>query len=178
MELGGRVELSPGPGIVPGSRLQAGDRKIAVRTSLDREIGLTRDLAGSWTTIPRVDEVIVAVPAAEDPLSAEVMSFLPEVLIEAFDAALAAQEECGAKLSPKAPVFMALDEVERGRLRGVSSGLKAKARWIKPIRMASVPLPKDAQRESVRDFKHRVRREFAELVGLDVKEVDVQLMIL
>ena len=74
--MGHRVELKAGAGIVPGARLHAFHgseaREIAVRTSLDREVGFTRHPDGRWITIPTVDEIVVAVPSAEDPSSAEV----------------------------------------------------------------------------------------------------------
>jgi hypothetical protein len=51
---GFKVELISGPGIVPGARLRAikgsEEREIAVRSSLDREVGLTRRPNGAWAT--------------------------------------------------------------------------------------------------------------------------------
>ena len=64
------VTADKGQGFLPGARLMAisGATKIevAARTSLDREIGLMRDDDGNWRTIPKVDMVVVAVPAVGD----------------------------------------------------------------------------------------------------------------
>jgi hypothetical protein len=64
---------SKGQGFLPGARLMAikgaTKIKVAVRTSLDREIGLMRDGNGNWRTIPKVDMVVVAVPAVGDSAS-------------------------------------------------------------------------------------------------------------
>ena len=85
-----------GSGILPGARLRAKKGsltlKVAVRTSLAREVGLTRKSDGHWATIPRMDEVLVAVPSANEHGSAEILSFAPKVLIRAFDAALKARQ--------------------------------------------------------------------------------------
>lgn len=49
------VQPVRGSGILPGARLRAKKdsvtRKVAVRTSLDREVGLTRNSDGQWSTI-------------------------------------------------------------------------------------------------------------------------------
>jgi hypothetical protein len=71
------------------------EKKVAVRTSKNRKVGLMRDLdTGDWRTIPEADEVVVSVQAQDDPNLAEVFGFEPEVLICAFDA-LAAKALAG-----------------------------------------------------------------------------------
>jgi hypothetical protein len=89
------VTADKGQGFVPGARLIAirgvAEIKVAVRTSLDREIGLMRNADGNWRTIPKVDMVVVAVLAVGDLTSVEVFGFDPKVLKREFDAALAAQ---------------------------------------------------------------------------------------
>ena len=108
------VDIKQGPGIVHGARLRAfkGGRQydVAVRTSLDREIGLTRELDGRWRTIPRMDLVIVAVPSADVPDCAEVLCFKRNVVMEAFDRALVRHQERNPAFSHKAPVFARLDQ--------------------------------------------------------------------
>jgi hypothetical protein len=168
---GYRVELMSGPGIVPGARLRAikgsEERVVAVRVSLDREVGLTRRPDGSWATIPRMDEVVVVVPSNDDSDTAEVLGFAPNVIIAAFDAALAALERANPDFSRKAPIFVDVDDV----------GLKAKAQWQTVLPLASVPRHLPSQTGSAVGFIERVRQEFAELHGVDVGNVTVEFRI-
>jgi hypothetical protein len=87
------------------------ERRVAVRTSKDRKVGLMRDPdTGDWRTIPEADEVVVAVQAQDDPNLAEVFGFDPEVLIRAFDALAAkALAKKSREKALKSPVFIALD---------------------------------------------------------------------
>ena len=116
---GVRVEVKPGAGIVPGARLRTflgpQERKVAVRTSLDREVGFTRHSDGRWITMPNVDEIVVVVPSAEEPNSAQVFCFDSHVMIEAFDAVLSARENKNPQFSYKYPIFIALDGSKKGR---------------------------------------------------------------
>ena len=176
------VELISGAGIVQGARLRArkdydDERDIAVRTSLDREVGLTRNPDGHWATIPRMDEVIVVVPAADDPDSAEVFSFAPDAIVQAFDAVLKARQKEHPDFSPKAPIFLALDEASSGRSADVVSGLKTKAQWRTLVPLASVPRYRLSQTASAVGFIERVRQEFADLHGVDVNKVTVEFRI-
>jgi hypothetical protein len=179
---GDRVELKTGAGIVPGARLRTfqGSQscEVAVRTSLDREVGFNRHPDGRWTTIPNVDEIVVAVPSAEDPNSAEVLSFDPDVVIEACNAALAAQKKQYPKLSHKVPIFIALDPAPKGKSSGVASGLKAKAKWRTSVLLAAVGTPKIAAMPRTESFIERVKREFADLNGVDVSKVVVEFRII
>jgi hypothetical protein len=178
---GFRVELIGGAGILPGARLRAikgsEERDIAVRTSLDREVGLTRHLDGRWATIPRMDEVIVVVPSADASDSAEVLSFAPDAIIQAFDATLAIRQKQNPDFSRKSPIFLALDEVSGGRSGDVGSGLKAKAQWQTLVPLAAVPWQRLSQTGSAVGFIERVRQEFAELHGVDVNKVAVEFRI-
>jgi hypothetical protein len=143
--------------------------KVAVRTSLDREIGLMRDHRGHWRTIPKVAMVVVAVPAVDDPASVEVFGFDPQVLIREFDAALDAQLERYPDLSHKAPIFVSLDKVSGKAKSGVFSGLMTKSQWREMLPLNSV----SPQEEANVGFIERVKREFAELMGVDVSKVSV-----
>jgi hypothetical protein len=177
-----RVELQPGAGIVPGARLRAfigsDVHQVAVRTSLDREVGFTRHPDGGWMTITKVDEIIVAVPAADDPNSAEVFSFDRKVLINACDAALTAQRKKHPKFSPKAPIFIGLDP-PRPKPRSqhppsdVFSDLRAKAKWITVVPLTAAPML-----EKPEPFIERVKKEFAALNGVDVSRVAVEFKII
>lgn len=112
------VALDPGPGIVPGARLRAAKEgrrwRIAVRTSSDREVRLLRTPSGRWSTISKVDFVLVAVPANDAP-AVDVLAFHPKILCEVFDAKVEASEKNKRDRSRfKFPVFVALDDVRFG----------------------------------------------------------------
>ena len=175
------VDVIGGAGIVPGARLRATkdseERIVAVRTSLDREVGLTRQPDGRWSTIPRVDEVIVVVPAADKSNSAEVLGFTPEAIMQTFDVALEARQKKSLKLKNKAPIFVALDEPKRGRRPDVESGLKTKAEWQIVMPLAAVPRDKLLPNKSRVGFIQRVQQEFADLHGVDVSKVTVEFRI-
>ncbi len=174
------VEEKTGRGIMPGGRLigypSEGSKpcQIAVRTSLDREVGLTRHPDGRWATVPRMDEVIVAVPSAWDSTQAEIFGFDPEVLIEAFDAALELQTSRYKQFSPKAPVFISLD-MPRNPMRSAdpTCDLSKKAKWrtLVPINTT------DDRPRQTGDLFERARREFAERIGVDVSKVFVEFRV-
>src|ERR1051326_812196 len=174
-----RVEEKCSRGVVPGARLlaytsaEAEPLEIAVRTSLDREIGLTRHPNGRWATIPKMNEVVVAVPSASDATQAEVLGFDPKVLVKAFDAALAQRAGLNKELSPKAPIFITLDMPRNPKGRGAVSGLIDKANWRELVPICSTQ--GGGQTES---FVDRVKREFAALNGVDVTKVSVEFRIL
>jgi hypothetical protein len=183
LERGGlRVELKAGAGIVPGARLRAFQgsdaREVAVRTSLDREVGFNRHPDGRWITLPSVDEIVVAVPSAEEPSSAEVLSFDRDVVIDACNAALAAQKKEYPELSYKAPIFIALDTSDKNRSSDVASGLKEKAKWRVSIPLAAVRTQKSTSAPRAESFIERVKREFADLNGVDVSKVMVEFRII
>ena len=151
------------------------ERDIAVRTSLDREVGLTRHLDGRWSTIPRMDEVIVVAPADNDLDSAEVLGFAPDAIIRVFNAVLKARQTEKSDFSNKAPIFVSLDQVSQGR--PAESGLKAKAQWRTIVPLASVPRQRLSQAGPAVGFIERVRQEFADLHGVDVSKVTVEFHI-
>jgi hypothetical protein len=167
-------------GIVPGARLQVkkvGEpkKRVAVRTSKDRKVGLMRDPdTGDWRTIPDADEVVVAVQAQDNPNLAEVFGFEPEVLIRAFNA-LAAKALAGKSREKalKSPIFIALDH-ELDDPDELCSNLKKKSSWslIVPLK-----LQKTAAEGNV-GFVERVKREFAELNGVDISKVLVNFQII
>jgi hypothetical protein len=174
------VEAVRGSGILSGARLRAKKgsvtRDVAVRTSLDREVGLTRNSDGHWSTIPRMDEVLVAVPSADERGSAEILSFAPKVLIRAFDAALKARQGENPDFKIKSPIFIALDKVGHG---GDASepALKEKSQWTTLVPLTSVSRPHFSQNESESEFFDRVRQEFAERHGFDPSKVRVEFSI-
>jgi hypothetical protein len=99
-------------------------------------------------------------------------------LIEAFDAALAVRQKENPRFSHKAPIFIALDASDRGRFPDLTSGLKERAQWKTLIPLASVPLRGSAATASNEGFIDRVKREFAELNGVDVSKVVVEFRII
>jgi hypothetical protein len=177
-----RVEGKSAQGVAPGARLRtfSGSRvsEIAVRTSLQRKVGLTRLANGMWNTIPKVDEVVVAVPSDEKPDAAEVLCFDREVIIADFNAALAAAQAAAKTknhhpLSDKAPIFVALDSG-----KNVGSGLKAKAKWQTLVPFSAASVRGISQPPAAEGFLARVKREFAEINGVDVSKVVVEFRII
>jgi hypothetical protein len=167
-----------GPGIIGGSRLEvvaddSCERTVAVRTSLARELGFARRPEGSWVTLPNVDEVVVAVPSAEEVDDAEVLAFDAHTLIEAFDVALAAQKKNGPGLFSTAPVFIALDGES-----SATSGLKGKAKWRLVIPRSALSARRKENASATEGFVDRVKREFAEMNGVDVSKVVIEFKII
>jgi hypothetical protein len=181
---GYEVELAPGPGIVPGARLNAAkDGKsslVAVRTSLDREVGLLRNQTGTWRTIPKMDLVIVAVPA-NDVQAVDVLAFDPNVLMGVFNATVDIVEKNKRnKARFKAPIFVALDDVKNSRTREVRPGLKKKAAWE-----LRIPLDHSALRTSpISDvdpraqFFDRLKQEVADFIGVDISKIVLEIRII
>jgi hypothetical protein len=174
------VEPLRGPGIVPGARLRAKRdhirQTVAVRTSLDREVGLTRNADGEWATIPRMDKVLVAVPSRDQDDSAEILSFAPEVLVAAFDIALKIRQTENPDFKRKSPIFIALDE-ETHASSIHNDGLKSKAEWSSLVPFTSVPRPQYQRKESESEFIERVKQEFADRYGVDPGKITVQFII-
>ena len=173
-------ELVSGPGIVPGARLRAtagpaAGKQIAVRTSQDREVGLLRrEDNGKWRTIPKVHELVVAVPSLTNPdTSIEVFCFDSKTVIALFDAAV---EKAGSRaLSYKAPVFIALDESPQKGSGALAGGLGAQAKWREEISVKSIAAKLPNQSDG---FIERVKREFADRNGVDVSKVVLEFRIL
>ena len=179
-----QVEIAYGPGIVPGARLTAlkeGSRKrIAVRTSSDREIGLLRNQDGAWRTIPKVDLVLAAVPATDAP-AADVFAFDPNVLLNVFNAVVDATEKNKRTRSRfKAPIFVALDDVTNSRTGKVQPGLNGKELWMRPIETNRSALPTASGKtpESHAQLIERLKREVATLIGVDIGKVVLEIRII
>ena len=112
----------------------------------------------------------------KSPNSVQVFCFNSHVMIEAFDGVLAAREKKNPQFSYKSPIFIALDGSKKSSAPETNSGLKAKAKW-----QMSVPLA-DVRRSSVHpsasQFIDRVKREFAELNGVDISKVVIEFQII
>jgi hypothetical protein len=169
------VEDIGGAGVVPGARLRiskgSNSYTVAVRTSLERKVGLARNPEGGWVTVPSVDRVVVVTLSAEHPNYAEVLGFNWEAFIEVFDAELAARKKRKSDFSPKAPIFVTLDPSQsnptKRALKGVSS-------WRSDVPLASVL---SQQSSRVTAFADRVKREFAQLVDAEEEDVSVEFRI-
>jgi hypothetical protein len=175
------VSLVRGPGIVPGARLKAtkGEKvlEFAVRTSLDREVGLLRKTSGDgWRTIPNVSEVIVAVPDAEDASKIEVLGFEPHVLITVFDEAFAAVKRGkGNSNFSKAPVFVPLEaKTPAGE---VVPGLKTQATWRSEVSLERFASGNARSLNPQDDLIDRFKRDFAELAKVDAVNITIEIHI-
>ncbi len=123
-----------------------------------------------------VDDIVVAVPSAEAPSSAEVLCFERDVMIEACNLALTARKkENSSFVSYKAPIFIALDR-GKGHTSDVTVGLKIKAKWSTLIPLADVPIASQTLPGDL--FIERVKREFADLNGVDASKVVVEFKII
>jgi hypothetical protein len=178
------VELASGPGIIPGARLNAAkdgtSSLVAVRTSLDREVGLLRNQYGTWRTIPKMDLVIVAAPA-NDVQAVDVFAFDPDVLMSVFNATVAIVEKNKRnKARFKAPIFVALDDVKNSRTREVRAGLKEQAAW-----RVQIPLDHSALRtlpisglDPKAQFFDRLKQEVADFIGVDISKIVLEIRII
>lgn len=174
-DLGYSVEDIGGAGVAPGARLRVSKglktSNVAVRTSLERKVGLVRNPDGGWMTVPFVDLVVVVTPSAEHPNCAEVLGFASEVLIEAFDDVLAQRKRRNPDFSPKAPIFVALDPIKRGKV--MTQGLNELSKWRRDVPLASVPNQQSLRAERATAFADRVKREYAQLIGAEEEDVTV-----
>jgi hypothetical protein len=175
------VTLAGGAGVVRGARWRGmkedgKEYEIAVRTSSDRKFGCTRQPDGRWSTISRMDEVILIVPSREDQTTAEVFSFDPAVLIAALDEALAIQRARKLDISHTTPIFVPLDDRRRGSNKEIVPGIKSDCNWRELVPLGSAPNLVITP-ESGGKFIDRVKREYALLNEVDVSKVKVSFRI-
>jgi hypothetical protein len=177
------VRRTSGKGLVPGVRLEvwkSGEKRkeVAVRTSRDRKVGLTRFPSGKWRTVPKVQEVVVVAPALTDPTKVEVLGFSSKKLIAAFDALVLKSEGMRRKKHFKSPVFIALDRQSDGSEGDLRFDLKTRAcaEWSVELPFMSEGTGVQASTKET-GFIERVRREFAELMGTDISKVIVNFSV-
>jgi hypothetical protein len=177
-EGGKRVESVLGRGLMPDSRFKVFETNqepqiVAVRVSLDREIGLTLDRNRDFVTLPNVDQVVAVVPAADGSDAAEVLSLDPAVLIRAGEYALQRKTSRKSDIRYKVPIFISVDDPEA---TGAGLTLRQLAQWSKLI-------PLDQARAvargpgSVGELLERTRSELALRLGLDPGEVSLNVEI-
>jgi hypothetical protein len=178
-DCGYRVNDVGGAGVAPGARLRISKGPntydVAVRTSLERKVGLLRNPKGSWMTVPNVDWVVVVTPSTEDPNCAEVLVFKSDVLIDEFDQELAARKKLNPVFSPKAPIFLTLDPSRPGK--PTNKGLKKLSKWERQVPLASVGVQRDSKEEGPDAFIARVKREYARQFNVEEENVTVKIEI-
>ena len=117
--------------------------------------------------------MVVAVPSLTDPDSLiEVFCFDRQTVIAKFDAAI--EKARNRSLSPKAPVFVALDDIPQSGSGALDGGLGKEANWREEISVKSITARPSIQSDG---FIERVKREFAERNGVDVSKVIVEFRI-
>ena len=178
-----RVEVTHGPGIVPGARLTAvkdeAPKLIVVRTSSDREVGLLRNEDGDWRTIPMADLILAAVPA-DDAAAADVFAFDRDVLLNVFNATVDVLEKNKRNKSRfKAPVFVALDDVKNSRTGRVHPGLKTRALWQVQIPLSRSALARASGSTGATraELIERLKQEMAEFAGVDISKIILEIRI-
>lgn len=160
-------------GIPRGARLLATKEgkscAAAVRTSLNRTVGFTRDASGRWLPLASVDLVLVVLPSGS-PQEAEVLSFDPGVLSTIFSERFEFLMRDGLKIPQKAPVFISLDEKLPDGTR-----LLDHVNWreVVPLQEAK-PVPTNV-------FSHQVeqlKQQFAEVNGIEPAKVVVEFRLI
>jgi hypothetical protein len=188
------VRKKPGLGVVPGARLRIqlpghAQRTVAVRVSKKRRIGIARhQWSGNWFEVAGLDEVIVVSPSLHDPMVADVYDFDAQVLIKIFDDLDTLRNgPYTEKRKQNFPIFVALDPQSDDEGKTISSNLIAKASWTEPVSLPSAStavIGSDAvptrpvtsgDAGSREGFIERVRREYAELNGMDVSKVVINI---
>jgi hypothetical protein len=103
------------------------------------------------------------------------MSFKPNTLIDIFNDAL--NKRPNLKSDYRIPVFMPLETKRLKSTGAIISGLKKESEWSDLIKPDEEMLRKSAEQLSARSFIERVKREFAEINGVDVSKVVVEFRI-
>jgi hypothetical protein len=170
------------------------ERTVIVRVSKKRRIGISRhQWSGNWFEVAGLHEVIIVSPSLYDPRVADVIGFDAGVLVKAFDE-LDTLRNGPYKKNRKLnfPIFVALDPLPGDERNSSSSNLIEKRSWKAAVSLAeslatTVPVvgdggPPRAATSSEPKVKHegfieRVRREFAEINGVDVSKVIVNFHI-
>lgn len=151
-------------------------KQIAVRTSHNRKVELTRKTLNTWRRADEVDEVLVAAIANDDPRIAEVFCFPIDVILRSFKECLHNCGDVGGGRGKLRPVSMSLDGLTMDP-EGIRSNLKKKAKWSKrvPLQVASSGASLDQNK--LAGFFDRTTQEFAAILGLEVSNVSVDFRI-
>jgi hypothetical protein len=193
------VRKKAGLGVVPGARLRIqrpgqAQKIVVVRVSKKRRIGIARHRwSGKWFEVPGVNEVVVVSPSLYDPKIADVFGFDAEVLVQVFDALDSLRNGPYTKERElNFPIFVGLDPLPSDDSNSASSNLIAKASWEETVPLSELLASTSidlVERDAVpartasgpkvnhEGFIERVRREFAEINGVDVSKVIVNFHI-
>jgi hypothetical protein len=118
-----------------------------------------------------MDAVVLAAPAIDDHTAIEVMWFEVAELLRRFDEELQRRRARGQDVAPKIPIFLPI----RGRGGGKRRSLVEAAVWTE--RIAATGVPDRAQRASLAAFIERVEHELSELLGIDRRQLLVEIRI-
>jgi hypothetical protein len=169
-----------GQGLLPGARLKATkdgvSYEVAVRTSYERVVSFTRHTDGQWRTLPKVDLVIVVVPAENDSEKIEALTFSRETMTDVFDEALRALRRQKREPAYGIPIFVPLDTQNKKNFGHPVAGLKTKTMWV-PSVFGDAELSALRLQNIDQNFIDRVKREFAEINNVDVSKVFVEFRI-
>jgi hypothetical protein len=194
------VRKKPGLGVVPGARLRIqrpgqAEQTVVVRVSKKRKIGISRhQWSGRWFEVPGLNEVVIVSPSLHDPRLADVIGFDAGVLIQVFEVLDTLRNgPYTENRELNFPILVALDPRPGDESNSSSSNLIEKASWVAEV---SLPEPASTSIDHVVDgreparavassepkvkpegFIERVRREFAEINGVDVGKVMVNFHI-
>jgi hypothetical protein len=176
-EAGGHaVRVKTTRGAISGSRLEftVGKEVLSavVRTSYERLIGFSRKQDGTWRPLAASQICLLAVPSETSDDQIEVYEFESKVLEGIFDDALTEMTRSGKAPAKEIPIYVALDDETTRSLGHSVAGIKklAKCRLVSVLDLAP---PKNNHG----GFVARVKREFAELMGVDVSEVEVEFRV-
>jgi hypothetical protein len=191
------VTKKAGLGVAPGSRLRIqrpgqAQRTVVVRVSKKRRIGIRRHRwSRKWFEVPGLNEVVVVSPSLSDPNIADVFGFDAAALEQLFDTVDTMRN--GPFTSEREfnfPIFVGLDPRQSDDSNMMSSNLINEATWQEQILLsdstadASIDLGEvvaarttSSSKVNREGFIERVRREFAEINGVDVAKVTVNFQI-
>src|SRR5579871_5810896 len=126
----GDCRIISGQGIAKGQRIEFADggKKVrcVIKTSTAGRISFARRLNGSWSGLSECDRIVVVAPTEPEGKEITVSMFNSEVLREAFEANLAAQQKAGMAELPN--WIASFHEIDRG-VRGTGDGFGGKALW-------------------------------------------------
>lgn len=137
----GAFEVISGQGIAKGQRIELEDNgrrvRCVIKTSSGGRISFGRRPDGTWSGLSECERVVVVAPTRLNGSDLLVSMFDQKVLLDAFEANLAAQKKAGME---KLPSWLApFREDDRGP-RGVGDGFGTKALWSEPLLTAPATL--------------------------------------
>lgn len=127
-----------------------------------------------WRTAHAVDLVLAVVPAQTGD-AFEVLAFESETLIGAFDEAWQALERAGRSLSFEIPVFIPLDRIARKNVGHEIANLKDSAIW--KVVFSAKDVEAATSSHDTEALIERFKREFAEMIGVEVAKIVVEVRI-